>query len=61
MWSSTLQINWKQRFFVPNEEGPGIVILAALLEQFPVIATEAEKQTATCHLKVLSLLQTRRS
>src|SRR5712692_2161981 len=43
MWSSTLQINWKQRFFVPTEEEPGIAILAALLEQFPVIATEDEE------------------
>lgn len=32
------QINWKQRFFVPTEEEPGIAIVAALLEQFPVIA-----------------------
>ena len=38
------QINWKQRFFVPNEEKPGIPVLAALLEQFPVIATE-DKET----------------
>jgi hypothetical protein len=41
------QINWKQRFFVPTEEEPGIAILAALLEQFPVIATEDEE--ADCH------------
>jgi hypothetical protein len=39
MWSCTLQINWKQRFFVPTDEEQGIGILAALLEQFPVIAT----------------------
>lgn len=42
MWSSTLLINWKQRFFVPTEEEPGIAILATLLEQFPVIATADE-------------------
>jgi hypothetical protein len=43
MWSSTLQIDWQQRFFVPTEEEPGIAILAALLEQFPIIATEDEE------------------
>ena len=43
MWSSTLQINWKQRFFVPTEEEPGIAILAALLEQFPAIDFEGEE------------------
>ena len=37
------QINWKQRFFVPTEEEQGIAILVALLEQFPVIATEDEE------------------
>ena len=36
------QINWKQRFFVPTEEQPGFAILAAILEQFPVIVTEDE-------------------
>jgi len=36
------QINWKQRFFVPTDEEQGIAILAALLEQFPLIATEDE-------------------
>jgi hypothetical protein len=41
------QINWKQRFFVPTEEEPGIAILAAVLEQFPVIATEDEE--ADCY------------
>jgi hypothetical protein len=43
MWSSTLQISWKQRFFVPIEEERGNVVIAALLEQFPVIATEDEE------------------
>jgi hypothetical protein len=47
MWSSTLQINWKQRFFVPTEEGPSFAILAAILEQFPAIATEDEE--ADCY------------
>jgi hypothetical protein len=37
------QINWKQRFFVPTEEEPGIAILTALLEQFPTIAIEGEE------------------
>jgi len=43
MWSSTLRKNWKQRFFVPTEEEQGIAILATLLEQFSVIATEDEE------------------
>jgi hypothetical protein len=43
MWSSTLQVNWKQRFFVPTEEEPGIAILAAILEQFPIIAAEDDE------------------
>jgi hypothetical protein len=42
------QINWKQRFFVPTEEEPGIAILAALLDQFPVIVSENEGRD--CHL-----------
>lgn len=41
------QINWKQRFFVPTDEEPGIAIVAAILGQFPVIATEDE---ADCDL-----------
>jgi protein strawberry notch len=36
------QINFKQRFFVPVEEERGNAIIAALLEQFPVIADEHE-------------------
>ena len=43
MWSSTLQIAWKQRFFVPIEEERGNAVIAALLGQFPVIATEGEE------------------
>ena len=42
MLSSTLQISWKQRFFVPIEEERGNAVIAALLEQFPVIATDDE-------------------
>jgi hypothetical protein len=34
------QINWKQRFFVPNDETSGIDILESLLERYPVILTE---------------------
>ncbi|MFY9555020.1 MAG: hypothetical protein WAV47_09945, partial [Blastocatellia bacterium] len=37
------QIAWKQRFFVPIEEERGNAVIAALLEQFPVIATEDEE------------------
>lgn len=37
------QISWKQRFFVPIEEERGNAVIAALLEQFPVIATEDEE------------------
>ena len=48
MWSSTLQISWKQRFFVPIEEERGNAVIATLLEQFPVIATEDEE--GECHL-----------
>ena len=48
MLSSTLQIAWKQRFFVPIEEERGNAVIAALLEQFPVIATEDEE--ADCPL-----------
>jgi hypothetical protein len=43
MWSPTLQIAWKQRFFVPIEEERGNAVIAALLEQFPVMATEDEE------------------
>jgi cell pole-organizing protein PopZ len=46
--NSTLQIAWKQRFFVPLEEERGNAVIAALLEQFPVIATDDEE--ADCHL-----------
>jgi hypothetical protein len=48
MWSYTLQISWKQRFFVPIEEERGNAVIAALLEQFPVIATEDKE--GDCHL-----------
>ena len=37
------QISWKQRFFVPIEEERGNAVIAALLEQFPVIATDDEE------------------
>jgi hypothetical protein len=50
MCSSTFQINWKQRFFVQTEEEQGIAILAALLDQFPVIVNEDEE--AACRLPV---------
>ncbi len=37
------QIAWKQRFFVPTDEEHGTEIIAALLKQFPVIATDDEE------------------
>ena len=34
------QIKWKQRFFIPADEGKGVEILAALLKVYPVSATD---------------------
>ena len=40
MWSSTLQIDWKQRFFVPTDEESGVVVLSDLLSHYPVLARD---------------------
>src|SRR4029077_13369923 len=38
------QIDWKQRFFVPTDEEPGTEILAALLNRYPVLISDAASQ-----------------
>ena len=42
MWSSTLQINWKQRFFIPTDEEKGLAILTELLTLYPAIGDNDE-------------------
>ena len=43
------QINWKQRFFIPADEGKGVEILTALLKVYPVIESEeATEEGADC-------------
>lgn len=34
------QIDWKQRFFVPNDEEIGVAVLADLLSRYPVVVSE---------------------
>ena len=34
------QIDWKQRFFVPTDEEPGIAVLADVLSRYPVLASD---------------------
>lgn len=34
------QINWKQRFFIPTDETPGIEILSGLLDRYPVVVAD---------------------
>jgi hypothetical protein len=48
------QISWKQRFFVPIEEERGNAVIAALLEQFPAIATEDEEAACNAPLDLVS-------
>jgi len=41
------QISWKQRFFIPTDETTGPEILTALLDRYPVVATqEAASETS---------------
>ena len=34
------QIDWKQRFFVPTDEEPGLSVLSGLLTRYPVLVSE---------------------
>ncbi|MGH9961594.1 MAG: hypothetical protein ACREBC_31460, partial [Pyrinomonadaceae bacterium] len=34
------QIDWKQRFFVPTDEGAGIAVLSDLLARYPIITSD---------------------
>ena len=34
-------IDWKQRFFVPTDEEPGVAVLTDLLSRYPVLASDA--------------------
>jgi protein strawberry notch len=38
------QIQWKQRFFIPTDEGRGVEILAELLKTYPAIVKEDERE-----------------
>jgi hypothetical protein len=34
------QIDWKQRFFIPTDEEPGVAVLTDLLSRYPVMASD---------------------
>jgi len=53
MLSFTLQINWKQHFFVPSDEEKGIAILTTLLASYPAMVTDAEQEAIETKVSAL--------
>jgi len=49
------QINWKQRFFIPTDEGKSVEILSALLKTYPVIVSEETAEEAQDQAEIQTL------
>ena len=57
MWSSTLHVDWKQRFFVPTGEEAGVAVLTALITRYPILAGDEAPEAEAIELKTAPQMQ----
>ena len=51
------QIDWKQRFFVPTDEGSGISVISALLDRYPILISSESDNVEAAEPEIVSELR----
>ena len=51
------QIDWKQRFFVPTDEGSGISVISALVDRYPILISSEFDNVEAAEPEIVSELR----
>jgi len=51
------QIDWKQRFFVPTDEGSGVTVISALLDRYPILISSESNNVEVAGPEIVSELR----
>jgi hypothetical protein len=51
------QIDWKQRFFVPTDEGSGISVISALLDRYPILISSESDNVEVAEPEIVTELR----
>jgi len=51
------QIDWKQRFFVPTDQGSGISVISALVDRYPILISSEFDNVEAAEPEIVSELR----